>query len=240
MRDVLDVHTHTLASGHAYSTLREMARMASEKGLHMLGITEHGVKMPGTCHSYHFQNLKVIPREMYGVELMLGVELNIMDFEGTVDMEEYLLKEMDVTVASIHPPCIRCGSKEENTRAYVKAMENPYVNIIGHPDDGRFPVDYEQLVYAAKENDVLLEINNSSLAPGSFRENARENYMEMLSYCKDCEVSVIMGSDAHIDTDVGNHHLAAVLLEETGFPETLVVNRHVEEVWRYLNKYKIL
>ena len=47
---VLDLHTHTIVSGHAYCTLREMAKAASEKGLELLGITEHAPKMPGTCH----------------------------------------------------------------------------------------------------------------------------------------------------------------------------------------------
>ena len=49
---VLDLHTHTIVSGHAYSTLREMAKAASDKGLELLGITEHAPKMPGTCHLF--------------------------------------------------------------------------------------------------------------------------------------------------------------------------------------------
>ena len=57
MNYVLDVHTHTIASGHAYNTMREMAKAASEKGLELLGITEHAMAMPGTCHEYYFQNL---------------------------------------------------------------------------------------------------------------------------------------------------------------------------------------
>lgn len=52
MKYVLDAHTHTIASGHAYSTIREMAKAASEKGLELLGITEHSMKMPGTCQLF--------------------------------------------------------------------------------------------------------------------------------------------------------------------------------------------
>ena len=48
-QSVMDLHTHTVASGHAYCTLREMAKAASDKGLELLGITEHAPKMPGTC-----------------------------------------------------------------------------------------------------------------------------------------------------------------------------------------------
>lgn len=48
MKTLLDVHTHTIASGHAYSTLQEMAKAAKDKGLEILGITEHGPNIPGT------------------------------------------------------------------------------------------------------------------------------------------------------------------------------------------------
>ena len=85
---VLDLHTHTVASGHAYCSLREMAKAASDKGLELLGITEHAPSMPGTCHKFYFHNLKVVPREMYGIQLLLGSEVNILDSQGTVDLGE--------------------------------------------------------------------------------------------------------------------------------------------------------
>ena len=65
MKDILDSHTHTIASGHAYSTLHEMARAAADKGLELLGITEHAMAMPGTCHEYYFMNMRSLPRTMY-------------------------------------------------------------------------------------------------------------------------------------------------------------------------------
>lgn len=165
MKYVLDVHTHTLASGHAYNTIREMAMAASEKGLELLGITEHGVAMPGTCNAFYFDNTKMLNRRMFGVEMLFGVEANIMDYNGNLDMEERLMKRMDVVIASMHIPTIRPGTREENTHAYLGAMKNPYVDIIGHPDDGRYPVDFLALVQAAKEYHVLLELNNNSGPP---------------------------------------------------------------------------
>ncbi len=63
MKDIMDLHTHTTASGHAYNTLYEMARSASgERGAHAVGSTDHAPKMPGTCHEFYFINFKVIPR----------------------------------------------------------------------------------------------------------------------------------------------------------------------------------
>ena len=69
MNILLDVHTHTLASGHAFSSLQEMAQTASEKKLQILGITEHSPGIPGTCDPIYFRNLHVVPRLMYGIEL---------------------------------------------------------------------------------------------------------------------------------------------------------------------------
>ena len=156
-----------IASGHAYSTIREMAKSASEKGLELLGITEHSMKMPGTCQLFYFENLKVVDRKMYGVELYMGAELNIMDYEGHVDMGEKTLEKMDIVIASMHIPCIKPGTREENTNAYLEVMKNPYLHIIGHPDDARYEVDYLALVQSAKEHRVLLEVNNNSWIPGA-------------------------------------------------------------------------
>ena len=232
---VLDLHTHTIASGHAYNTLREMAKAASDKGLSVLGITEHAPKMPGTCHSFYFHNLKTVPRELYGIRLLLGSEVNIMDFEGNIDLEERDLKGMDIIIASLHTPCIKPGSIKENTTAYLKAMENSYVNIIGHPDDGRYPVDYRALVEGAKEKGKVLELNNHSLDPKCFRRDARENDLKILELCKEYAVPVIMGSDAHFDTLIGEFSMAKKLLEEVDFPEELVLNRSVEALQGHVN-----
>ncbi|WP_099468770.1 phosphatase [Konateibacter massiliensis] len=234
MKYVLDSHSHTLASGHAYNTIREMACAAKEKGLELLAITEHAPQMPGTCHDFYFSNLKVVNRQMCGVELLLGVELNILDTDGNIDLSEDLLKQMDIVIASMHTPCYALGTMEENTRAYLNVMKNPYVNIIGHPDDSRYPVDMEALVLGAKKHGVLLELNNSSLNPMGARQNARGNDIEMLELCKKHGVSIVIGSDAHTDSDVGRHDLALELIEELNFPEELIVNRSVDELKKYL------
>ena len=142
--------------------------------------------------------MKIIPRVKNGVRIYMGCEANIMDYEGSIDLKEYGLKGCDVVIASLHIPCIRPGDIGQNTKALIKAMDNPYVNIIGHPDDSRYPVDYEQLVMAAKEKHVLLEVNNTSLNPDGPRQGAYENDIKMLKLCKQLGVCISIGSDAHI------------------------------------------
>lgn len=233
---VLDLHTHTVASGHAYCTLREMAKVAADKGLEVLGITEHAPKMPGTCHKFYFENLKVVSREMYGIQLLLGSEVNILDSEGNIDLAPKTLARMDVVIASLHTPCIEPASKLENTQAYLNVMKNPYVNIIGHPDDGRYEIDYEALVQGAKEYGKVLELNNHSLNPECTRANAVENDTVMLNLCKKYQVPIVMDSDSHFDLLIGEFDRARALLTELDFPEELVLNRSADAIRGYVNR----
>ncbi len=237
MNIAIDTHTHTLASGHAYNTIREMAQAAGEKGLKGLAITEHAPEMPGSCQLFYFQNLKVVPRNLYGVELLLGTELNIMDEHGTVDLPEDVISKLDIAIASMHTPCYgRSKGMVKNTSAYLCAMQNPYIDIIGHPDDGRFEVDYEAVVKMAKETGTLLEINNSSIRPGGFRKDAYINDLKLLELCKEYEVMVTLGSDAHFDADIANDTFAKKVLNEARFPEELIANTSLEKLRSLLKR----
>lgn len=234
MNILVDTHSHTLASGHAYNTIDEMAKAAYEKGIAILAITEHAPAMPGTCHSMYFHNLRVVGCHRHGVQLLLGSELNIIDYEGNVDMDEYTLNCLDIAIASLHIPCIKPGTIRENTNALIQAMKNPHVKIIGHPDDARYPIDYKELVLAAKEHKVLLELNNNSLNPNGFRLNARENDILMLELCKEYQVPITLGSDAHVVDDIGNHSFSDEILKVTNFPESLIINTSVEKFMNFL------
>lgn len=232
----LDMHTHTLASGHAFSTLQEMAKAGAEKGLKLLGITEHTPGIPGTCDPIYFRNLHVVPRQMYGIELMLGAEINILDGEGNLDADEELMRRLDIRIAGIHLLCYKHGTKEENTHGMVQAIRHPYIQMISHPGDGTAQLDFEQMVLASKECGTLLEINNSSLKPTRNKVDARDNNRELLRLCKKYEVPVILGSDAHISFDIANYEYLYPLLQETEFPEELIVNRSVEVFKKSLKK----
>ncbi|MGB8455929.1 MAG: phosphatase [Anaerocolumna sp.] len=234
MKVELDVHTHTLASGHAYGTIREMAQTASEKGLKLLGITEHAQGIPGTCHDIYFQNLRVVPRNMFGIELMLGAEINILDYEGTLSMSGELMDKLDIRIAGIHPFCYKAGTIEQNTNAVLKAIKNPRINIISHPDDGKCPLEYEPIVIAAKENSVLLELNNNSLNPVMNRLNARENNIRMLKLCMQYEVPILISSDAHDPVDVARFDFVSGVLKEAEFPKELIINREVSIFKKYI------
>lgn len=235
MKIELDVHTHTIMSGHAFSTLQEMAQEASSRGLKLLGITEHSPGIPGACDLIYFRNLHVVPRRMYGIDLLLGAEINILDTKGKLDMDEHMMGMLDLRIAGIHSLCYQPGTVEENTYGMMQAISNPYTHIISHPGDGTAQLDFEPIVLAAKAHHTLLEINNSSLKPCRKKLEAKDNNLEILRLCKRYEVPVILGSDAHISFDIATYEYVLPLLAETDFPEDLVMNTSVERLKAYLH-----
>ncbi|HUM84798.1 MAG TPA: phosphatase [Lachnospiraceae bacterium] len=244
MEYVVDAHCHTIISGHAYSTMREMARAAHEKGLLALGITEHGPKVPGCMiNPYYIRNTRMIDRHMEGVELLLGVEADILNAEGELDVSEHDLSYCDIVIASIHKASYdhfdsRVIAENEVMRAYFAVLANPMVDIIGHPDDGAFAVDFDELAKEAKRTGKLLEVNNNSLDPRCSRLNGPENIRKLLAACRKYEVPVACNSDSHVDQLVGCHENSYRLFEEIGFPEELVVNASVDKLKQHLHKFR--
>ena len=224
MKTLLDVHTHSIMSGHSFSTIQEMVAEAQRKGLKILGITEHAPSIPGTCNEIYFRNIHVVPRQYGDLRLMLGAELNILNTKGDLDLDEYYYKLMDIRIAGIHRLCWEGGTREENTEGMINAIRNPWTNIISHPVDGTAELLIEPVVVAAKEHNTLLELNSSSMRPLRKFSSAADNYKEMLRLCKRYEVPVILGSDAHIAFDIANYEYCWPLIAETEFPEELIVN----------------
>lgn len=230
MKLVADCHFHTVNSGHAYSTINEYAKEASEKGLELIGMTDHGPTMPGGPHFFHFDNLKVIPDYLHGVEILKGIEANIIGNDGLIDAKEVTLKEMDIVISSFHIPCLKPSTVNENTQAVIKSLENSYVNIIGHPDDSRIELNYKELAKAAADSGVMVEVNNSSLKPKSFRVNAEENYKRLLEECYKYKVYIIINSDAHFHTHIGEADEAIELIKNFGYPDELIANTNIDKL----------
>ncbi len=170
MKLCADLHTHTIASGHAYGTIREMAFAANEKKLELLGISEHAQGIPGTVGSYYYWNLNKVPREMYGVKLLLGSEINVLN-DGSLSMPQEDIDRIDYALVGIHDLCYEDQGRERNTDNLIECMKHEKISFVSHPDDDNIPVEYERLVRAAKEYHVALEVNNSSLLKPEHRLN---------------------------------------------------------------------
>lgn len=236
MKILVDTHTHTIASDHAYSTILENAAAAARAGLEGLAITDHAPPLSDAPRIGHFRNLRVVDRVVEGVTVLRGAELNICNADGEMHVQDDDLRELDYCIASIHPVLYASNDPAENLRAYMGAMKNPRVKILGHPEDGRAPVDFAALARAARDSGTLIEVNNSSLRSITYRVNTRENMTAMLRACEDCGAYICLGTDAHFATAVGRFDESLALLEELRFPEELVANTSLEKFLSLIGK----
>jgi Histidinol phosphatase and related hydrolases of the PHP family len=230
---VADLHMHTLVSGHAYGTIREMAYVAKEKQLQLIGISEHAPGMKGTVDPIYFLNLEVVPRTLYGVEVIHGCEINVFN-DGTLSLEQRYIDALDYAIVGIHGHCYQNQGKEKNTLNLIECMKNEKVYFVSHPDDDHTPLDYEKLVSAAKTYHVALEVNNSSLL-STYRLNCYDNYQTMLELCKQYHVPIIVSSDAHDPSWVGEHSLAIQLLDKCHFPDDLILNNDIHKIKQFIH-----
>lgn len=221
MKIRIDTHTHSLASGHAYSTVDDLARGARKRGLAGFVLTDHGPALEGGTHQYHFGNLRVIPERLCGVRFLKGVEANILDLEGTIDLPPYVLVRLDFVMAGFHEICMAPRTEPENTRAMAAALANPYVDAISHPGNPAYPVDPVAVVSAAAEHGKALEINDSSFR---IRKGSDKNCRRIAELCAERGVRIVCGSDAHYWQDVGRFDSVLALLKEIRFPKELVLN----------------
>ncbi len=236
---IADLHTHSIASTHAYSTLKEMAVSASEKGLYALAVTDHAKLMPGSPGMGYFGNMaSSIPRFYQGVLFIAGAEGNISDFYGTMDISQDDYDELDWVVASIHALPFMKGLKnpdvEKSTNLWLNVAKNPYVRIIGHCGDPLFEYDYEKVIPVFAENNKLIEINSHSF---DVRPQNIPNCRKIAEICKKIGAPIVVSSDAHSEAEVARFGNALKLLEEIDFPEELILNASRERLDAYLEKH---
>lgn len=219
MRYLVDLHTHTTASGHAYSTIIETAEYAADKGLQMFATTDHGPAMPGGPKAIHFRNLHIVPYVVKDVALLHGVELNIMP-DASVDLPDEIIALQDIVLAGFHGH-YRAQDIDSDTNALIKVMASGKVDIIAHPDNRTYHLDYQRLCEASRQYNVALEINASSVV---VRPGSEENLRQMLKIARETGNPLSLGSDAHFAAKVGDFRSVMPYVEEADIPAQQIIN----------------
>jgi putative hydrolase len=233
MKIIADMHTHTVASGHAYSTVNEMVQEANRKGLQALAFTDHGPALPGGPHLYHFGAMRFIPPWISGVRVLRGVEANIIAHDGSLDMPDSYLAKLDFVMAAFHEDCgFNDQGVDKNTDAVLRAMSHPRVNAIAHSGNPAFPVHLEKLVQGALQTGTALEINNSSFDMS--RKGSRPHCEQLAALIALSGTKVVVGSDAHIAQGVGEFDNAREVLLKAGISCEQVVNSSYKRLMAFL------
>jgi DNA polymerase (family 10) len=199
-----DVHMHT-NSTDGHNTIREMAEAALACGYQYIAITDHSKNLAMTNGLddkralEHMQRIREVDGQMDGrVRVFTGIEVDILA-DGALDLDDEVLAQMDVVVASVHTRFEQ--SREEMTARVLRAIENPYVRILGHPT-GRlllrrepFAMDMGTVLRRAADLGVAVEHN---AAPERLDLNDRD-----LRLAKELGCKIVINSDSHDARNLG-------------------------------------
>ena len=221
MQFFVDLHTHTISSDHAYSTIVEYVNQAQKCGIQMFATTDHGPDLEDGPHKWHFNNLKVVPRICDGIAVLRGIEANIL-FDGNIDVESYQYKNLDIVLAGFHPNNPPTNP-ENHLHLYKKVMMKGKVDILSHPGSANYPCDYEELLVEAKERNVAIEINSSSDVNTRF--GSHDNCIKIAKLAKKIGNTVSLGTDAHISYYLGQFEPALEICKEADIKEDQIINR---------------
>jgi DNA polymerase (family X) len=193
-----DVHMHTYATD-GRNSIREMADAALERGYQYIAITDHSKNLAmtngldETRAMEHVRHIRQVNLEMEGrIRIFPGIEVDILA-DGALDLPDEVLAEMDVVIASVHT--LFNQPREQMTERVLRAIENPYVRILGHPT-GRlllrreaFAIDLPAVLRRAAELGVAVEHN---AAPERLDLSDRD-----LRLAKELGCKIVVNTDAH-------------------------------------------
>ena len=230
---VVDLHTHTVASSHAYSTIYEYINMAADKGVKLIGCSDHGTELSdGAFHKWHFLNLKCVPSYCEGVIILKGIEANIRE-DGSTNCNDSFLDVLDYVMAGFHAP-VCCGNNDvqRNTKLLKKVICSGTVDIISHPANCRYPIDIEEIVKDSLKHNVALEINSSAYSRTG--ENNENMTVDLIRCAKSYNAPLIIGSDAHICYGLAEFELACRLFEKAECPLSYALNDSPKKLLEFL------
>jgi len=229
----VDLHTHTLFSTCGMHTVLELLTRAKEIGLKGIAITDHGPALGGRLKGTFFNRFKSPFPE---VVVYKGVECNILEKKGEIDFPKSFLPYLDVVLLGIHLNIPKGLSVDEYTDMLISAIENnPGIDIITHPNEMLFPVDYSRLCHCAADRGIAIELNNSR---SLYKRSTNENVIALLEQCIKSHCRVAVASDAHAILELGCDESVSPLLEKTGFPTDLLVTKDAQSVEAFLRERK--
>jgi putative hydrolase len=196
-----------------------MLAEAKHRGLCALAITDHGPALRGATPSTFFDRLS---NPVPGIRLLKGMESNIVNDKGEIDFPVKFLKYADIVLLGIHTNLPAGMPKDHCTSLLLNALDkNPFVDIVTHPEDIAYPIDFDAVASFARERGIALELNNSKILYGRVGAEVTLGFLEA---CKRNACGIVVDSDAHACGEIGLDSSVRPLLEEVGFPAGLIMN----------------
>ncbi len=164
---------------------------------------------------------------------MRGVEANLTNAKGALDLPPEALLRLDYALVGFHENCgLKPGTTAKNTKALIAALQNPRVKVLAHPGNPAFPVEPVPLVEAACALGVAVEINNLSF--GRSRKGSFDACSRLASLVAEARGLICLSSDAHVACQVGEVSDAWAVASRAGVRPEQVVNRTYESLVAFL------
>lgn len=214
-----DLHVHTIFSLCGMHTVMELINHAHSLGMKGLAITDHGQALGGRLNSPFFERFQ---SPVADVKVLKGVECNMLDENGTIDIPQSFMPCMDIVLLGIHPNSTSGKTIENYTEMLIRAIEtNTCIDMITHPNESAYPVDYERLAQAAKKHGVAIELNNSKVL---YNRSSIESTTALVDACKKAGCLMAVNSDAHAIHELGLDDSVRPILQSVGFEEEMIIN----------------
>ncbi|MCC8191955.1 MAG: PHP domain-containing protein [Ruminococcus sp.] len=232
MKIIADLHTHTVASTHAYSTVRENCEIAAERGLSIIAMTDHAPLMADGPHEWHAENQQVLPQKIKGIYALRGIEADIMNADGELDIKPRILDTLQWVVASFHSSVYPTATDDEHLQAIENVCKNPLVDMFGHLTITDHMFDYTEGAKLLARYDKIAEVNESSIKAG---RSTRKNAIGFFKACKKENVRISLDSDAHYCESIGELSICREIVKEVGYPEELIINTDFDYIINRVN-----
>ncbi len=232
----VDFHSHTFFSRCGIHTHLELLNRAKELGLKGLAITDHGPAL-GPRITLPFFDRLCNPVE--GIRFIKGMECNLLDEQGTIDVIDIpprITKYLELILVGFHPNITQGWNAEKYTDMAIAALEkNPCIDIITHPNEIEYPLEFERLAKTAKKHGVALELNNSKTLHNRATPACTT---ELIQVCKKIGCRIAIGSDAHAIEELGRDDSVRPYLEEEDFPDKLLINSTADKAFSFIEERK--
>ncbi len=229
----VDTHTHSILSGHAFSTVKELAIAAKEIGLKGFVLTDHGPLFRGAQADYYYTGLHRFEDHLEGVRFYKGVEISIIDDMGKMELSDHDLRHLEYVIASLHSPVLKPSSKASNTRALIAAAKNEFIDTLGHPGNPAYDINIPDVVKACADYGTMIEINNNSFL---VRKGSEKNCAEFIEQSLLRGVMLSIASDCHIYTHIGRVDDAVALAIKCGVKEENVINSRYDRINAFISE----
>lgn len=233
MKIIADLHTHTLASSHAYSTITENCEIARDRQLKVIALTDHAPLMPDAPHEWHAANQHVLPQTIRGVCVLKGIEADIVNTDGDLDIPDYVIGKLQWIVASFHEPLFPPLSADDHLAAIENVCKNSLVDVFGHLTASGYPFDYSEAAKLFTKYDKIVELNEASIRSGATK---KINAVRLFEACKKEGVKIAVDSDAHYCERIGDFSAVCEILNEVKYPEELIISTDFDYIINRVNQ----